>query len=748
MCRWFIPAHLSFTVRRLYIYPRHFHDTVDDDMTIPLQLPHPELAPQARRVRSNESKAVHFLLLLAVPALILGTALAGTMAFRSSPQAAHAAAGPVPGGMPGHFSFGVMDSPGGQTYLNGMRTNNGTALDFRYQYLSGGAGTGWSTWNSPAGQFATYYMNDSDNNGYIPSFVYYNMLQSSGPSGSSESGTALAHLGNATTMNAYFGDWALLMQKAGAYGKPVLVVVEPDLWGFIQQAASAKGSTSAASVPASVASSGYSSAQGYPNTAQGFAWTLLHMRDQYAKNAILTLHASPWGTGTDIASNTSSGVDAAAIGTQTAQFLSTEGIAGNPSGVSTFDLISNDIADHDSGQSGIWWDRNNATFPNFSRYLQYANALSNGTGRRIVMWQVPEGNQYFDTQDNSAGHTQDNKAEYIIGHIADFANAGVVSVLFGPGNGGTYAQDMKGDGVTNPAPISTYECNLCNNHTSSYADDDGGYLRLFLGQYYKNGVYALSGGSTAPAPTSTTPPQPTTTPTTAPSSPSCTPTINFGANSASPSSVTQGGTVALSTTFTASCATSANVDFEVYDAAGTKIWQNVLSNQSLTGQPQTFNTSWTTSASQATGTYTLKIGVFKPDWSATYAWNNSAATFSVQGGAAACGTTSPAISFGGASASPSTVARGTGTALSVTLNASCQTNGLIDFEVYNSAGAKVFQVAQDNQALTGQSQTFTTMWNVPTSQATGTYTFKIGVFKPGWGTLYAWNNSATTFTVN
>lgn len=714
-------------------------------MTIPTHLPHPQPARQPRRVRSNESKAVHLLLLLAVPALILGTALAGTLAFRSTPKAAQAAAGPIPSGMPGHFSFGIMDSPGGQTYLNGMRSSNGTAWDFRYQYLAGGAGTGWSTWNTPAGEFATYYMNDSGNNGYIPSFVYYNMLQSNGPSGGNESGTDLAHLGSTSTMSAYYGDWALLMQKIGAYGKPVLVIVEPDLWGFIEQAAQAMGSTSAASISASVASSGYPAAQSYPNTAQGYAWALLHIRDLYAHNAILALHASPWGTGTDIASNTSSSVDAAAIGSQTAQFLSTEGIAGNPSGVSTFDLISNDIADHDSGQSGIWWDRNNVTFPNFSRYLQYANALSNGTGRRVVMWQVPVGNQYFDTENNSAGHTQDNKAEYIIGHTADFANAGVIGVLFGPGNAGTYAQDAQNDGVTNPAPISTYECNDCNNHTSSYADDDGGYLRLFLGQYYKSGGYPLSGGGTAPTPTSTTPPQPTAT---TPPGGSCAPTISFGANDASPTSVAQGSAVSFVTTLTANCATSANVDFEVYNAGGTKVWQNVLSNQSLTGQSQTFRASWTTPTSQATGTYTLKVGVFKPDWSATYAWNNTAATFSVQAGAASCGTSTPAITFNAASASPSTVALGATTTLSVTLTASCQTTGLIDFEVYNAAGAKVFQVAQDNQTLTGQTQTFTTTWSVPTSQATGTYTLKIGVFKPGWGGTYAWNNSAATFSVN
>lgn len=434
-----------------------------------------------------------------MPVLLIVSSLAAVVAFHGGNQTAHASAGLVPSGMPKHFSFGIMDAPGGEGYLSSMRSTNGTAWDYRYQYLSAGANTGhgWATWNSPAGQFATYYMQASSGAGVMPAFVYYQLLQSNGPSGSSEGATDLAHLNSPSTMSAYYTDWALLMQKIGAYGKPVLVIVEPDLWGFMEQTVSGHGN-SAASIPASVASSGDADAQGFANNAQGFSFALLHMRDKYAANAILALHASAWGTGTDIATNNSASVNATGIGQQTAQFLKTAGLANAPQGVSTFDVISNDIADHDSGQSGVWWDPTNAAFPNFNRYLQYVDALSTGTSRRIVMWQVPVGNQYFDTEDNSAGHTQDNKAQYILGHISAFANAGVIAVLFGPGNGGTNVMDLRKDGVTNPAPISTFQCNQCNNHKSQYADDDGGYLRIFLGQYYQSGGYTLSNGTATP----------------------------------------------------------------------------------------------------------------------------------------------------------------------------------------------------------------------------------------------------------
>ncbi len=76
--------------------------------------------------------------------------------------------------------------------------------------------------------------------------------------------------------------------------------------------------------------------------------------------------------------------------------------------------------------------------------------------------------------------------------------AGIAGVLFGPGNGGTEVYDRRHDGITNHPPISTYGCDRCNTQASVYPDDDGGYLRIFVGAYYKNGTYSLSGTGTPP----------------------------------------------------------------------------------------------------------------------------------------------------------------------------------------------------------------------------------------------------------
>lgn len=403
------------------------------------------------------------------------------------------APGTIPAGFPHYFSFGVMSPPATVAALDEMRSTNGAAFAFRYQYLTGGVNTGkgWETWQSPAGEFATYYMQESARHGYVPAFVYYELCLSNGHHPSSYCGghsidQDTANLDNPSTMYAYYRNWVLMLQRIAGFGRPVLMIVEPDLWGFLQNAS--HGTDNAAGVPASVASSSFADAAGFSDTAQGFAWALLHMRDKYARNAILALHASTWAAGDDIATSASPDLDVAAMARSEAQFLNSAGLVGTPAGVSSFDVISSDVADFDSAQPGgrSWWDRYNKTFPNFARYLTFIGDISQFTNRRIVMWQVPMGNQYFETMNDTPGHYQDNRAEYILNHVPSFAAADIIAVLFGPGNGGTMNIDAMHDGVTNSAPIVSYECNRCNNHVSVYPDDDGGYLRIFVGLYMQH----------------------------------------------------------------------------------------------------------------------------------------------------------------------------------------------------------------------------------------------------------------------
>lgn len=71
------------------------------------------------------------------------------------------------------------------------------------------------------------------------------------------------------------------------------------------------------------------------------------------------------------------------------------------------------------------------------------------------------------------------------------------------------------------------------------------------------------------------------------------------------------------------------------------------------------------------------------------------------------------------------------------------TNAIVDFEVYNSSGQRVYQKFYTNQSLSSLGDVTNYSLNVTTS---GQYTVKLGIFNSNWQTLY-WNNSAATFTV-
>ena len=71
---------------------------------------------------------------------------------------------------------------------------------------------------------------------------------------------------------------------------------------------------------------------------------------------------------------------------------------------------------------------------------------------------------------------------------------------------------------------------------------------------------------------------------------------------------------------------------------------------------------------------------------------------------------------------------------------------LVDFELYNSNGQKVWQAFHDNISVPGGAN-FSDTAKVMVALPPGEYTFKSGIFSAGWGTLYAWNDQGGTLSV-
>jgi hypothetical protein len=419
---------------------------------------------------------------------------------------------PLPAGWPNRIELGMADSPGGAAAMKAT-----AAFGFRYQYLAGGAntGSGWATWNTN-GDFARFYIQDSIANGIVPVFTYYQLLQSL-PGGGNESDALFTNLNNTATMTAYYNDLKLLFQKAGAFPtQKVVVHVEPDLWGYMEQRSTGND---AKTVSAKVAETGLPELAGLPSNLSGFARAIIKLRDAYAPNVFVGYHLSVWGTGVDIALANPTDATVSALATQAAAFHNS--LAAN------FDVVFAEFSDRDSafyqyvyGDGGAhWWDSED-----FRRNVLFLTGFSGAAAKRIVMWQIPVGDTKTTAQNNTWGHYQDNRPEWLLDdpgrlHLAAYRDAGVVAFLFGGGaSGTTCACDAQNDGVTNPTPINgntlasqsapagsapakTTIGTTPTLVTPYAADDDGGYFRWRAWQYYQDGAMALSSSGAPSAPT-------------------------------------------------------------------------------------------------------------------------------------------------------------------------------------------------------------------------------------------------------
>jgi hypothetical protein len=415
----------------------------------------------------------------------------------------------LPTGWPTQLELGMADGPGGAAAMKAT-----APFAFRYQYLAGGVNTGggWATWNAN-GDFAKFYIQDSAANGITPVFTYYMLLQSS-PAGGDESSADFTNLNNTATMTAYYNDLKLFFQKAGAFPtERVVLHVEPDLWGYLEQRAT---ENNAATVAAKVSETGLAELAGLPSTVSGFARAVIKLRDTYAPNVVVAYHISVWGTGNDIALSNPPDATVNALAAQAAAFYTSLG--------ASFDIVFAEFSDRDAGfkqfvygdGGASWWDAED-----FRRNVLFLGGFSSATRKRIVMWQIPLGNTQMRAENNTDGHYQDNRPEWLLNepartHLAAYRDAGVVAFLFGGGAGGvTCACDGKNDGVTNPAAINgnTIASQLAASGaapvlnagtllTPYAADDDGGFFRWRAWQYYQTGSLPLTGGSGVPtAPT-------------------------------------------------------------------------------------------------------------------------------------------------------------------------------------------------------------------------------------------------------
>ena len=454
--------------------------------------------------------------------LVLASGIMATQAPASTSAFAQSSLPALPAAWPTTVQLGMGDGPGG------AQTMRSTApFAFRYQYLSGGVntGNGWSNWN-PNGAFVTYYMQDSASFGMVPVFTYYQLRQSAPNNTAGDGDADFNNIQNVGTMTAYYNDLKLFFGRAAQAPQQMVVLhVEPDLWGFLEQRAT---NGDASTVPAQVSSTGLPELAGLPNTVVGFAQAIVQLRNTYAPNVLLGYHVSVWGTGTDILYSKPDNATVTNLGTQAGNwYLSLR---------ANFDVAFAEYSDRDAAFKQYQYNDGGASWwssADFSRNELFIGQFVNVSRKRVVFWQIPVGNTRMRAENNTWDHYQDNHVEWLLddpsrANLNAYVQAGAVAFLFGRGaDGATCFCDAANDGITNPAPING------NTQLSYNADDDGGFFRNRAAAYYAAGAMSLpsGGGTTAtatPTPSPTTAPTRTSTPTpTATSTSSGTRTLTF-----------------------------------------------------------------------------------------------------------------------------------------------------------------------------------------------------------------------------
>lgn len=300
---------------------------------------------------------------------------------------------------------------------NDLGTDGGTALAWgldhppplHYLYLVGLPGRGgWPGWN-PHGTFVDLQAAAALQRGVVPVFTLYAMAV--------EGEGRPEVLTDAAYMRAWWDGFELAVTRLAHFGRPAMLHVEPDFWGFMQK----YGGGPPDAIPALVGST-YGHCADYPDTLAGMGACIVHRVHTATPQVRVGLHASTWADPDPVA---------------VAEFMLACG-AGDG------DVLFVETLDRDAGcfeargegctrDDGPWyWEAAGQGATGFDTHLDTMWALHDTTGLPLSWWQMPMGVPSTEPG-GTPGHYRDNRVAYVFEHPEAFVEAGGVAVMFGPG---------------------------------------------------------------------------------------------------------------------------------------------------------------------------------------------------------------------------------------------------------------------------------------------------------------------------
>ncbi|MGL5086560.1 MAG: cellulose binding domain-containing protein, partial [Clostridium sp.] len=384
-------------------------------------------------------------------------------------------------------------------------------VDIRYIYLNDGPFEGgWANWDQGNGQRAKRYINESLKAGMIPFFVFYNI-----PDKIESYDSNMEHINDTKYMEAYYKNLKFFLDICKEYteDETVGIILEPDFLGYMLQQSRKKPNEISAVVEAAYTSGVLEKGKDptFANNLTGLVESINYTIRKYHKPSYFGWQFNTWAYDSPEIPNQGLMHKTEFIGweagrefikqvaTETAKYYMDAGVSSYDA-----DFISIDKYGIDGA-----YETNAATNPKDSKwlwnsdlwnnYLLYTKTLHEVTNKPVLLWQIPVGhlnsseepNPYnnggrFPDLPNTPSRLEDSAPTYFFGdtfkpgpgkrldyfttneandpkikvngdkvtwegHMEEAKDAGIVSILYGAGVGGS--TDAVG---SEPAPNDNY----------------------------------------------------------------------------------------------------------------------------------------------------------------------------------------------------------------------------------------------------------------------------------------------------
>jgi hypothetical protein len=290
-------------------------------------------------------------------------------------------------------------------------------IDIYAQYINGVGPDSWVNWQKPAGAYISTMTAQADCLGAVPLFTLYQMA--------TRGDSDLSGLRDAAFMRGYWDNVRLLFKTLQVYGKPVLVNVEPDFWGYAQRQ---NRDPSKSFVHVRTTTNG--DCTHLSDDVIGLTGCLIHMARRYAPQALIGFPPSGF---IDVAKDEIAYMQRLGVGQ--ADFTVMQTLDRD---VGCFEARFAPDACVRATDAQYWQDGAPAfsatphPLHSFKAHFAQARRYFEAFGLPLIWWQTPLGVPSA-APGGTAKAFRDNRTAYFLTRTHEIAAAGGVGVVFGNG---------------------------------------------------------------------------------------------------------------------------------------------------------------------------------------------------------------------------------------------------------------------------------------------------------------------------